>query len=557
MASEATSAKGGVPEPAGFKAARYLVLAALLVLIGIPLAAMILRGARPQLLAGIATPGVMEATANTLFTSGLGALLATVVGAVLAWTIERTDIPARNLFRAAFFAPFLIPPFIGTIGWLAVVGPVGYVNVLYRKATGSGGDLVNLFGPGGIIVLLAIFSYPIVYLVVAAALRRVPAALEEAARAGGAGRFRVVWDVTLPLILPAMLAGFILTLVSNLSDFGVPALLGIPVQYNVLPTLIYSYLVNGTTENPLGAASALGILLLALAALAFALQRRVSKRINVDMAPGLPPDPVALGGARYPVVAMLAVVAFMFSVAPLLALLVSALLRAPGVPLTLENLTLSNIQQALTTPQTIRGAINSVILAAGAALISGLIGSFVATVTTRTKSRLNATLDNLSLAPQALPGTVVAVAWILTGIPLGIYNTRLIILFAYITAFVALVVQATRGPLASIPQALEESARLSGASPLRALRDITLPIAGPAILAGAALVFFTAIRELTISALLVSPGTETLGVVIFNLQEAGAYNSAQALALVVAVVGLVGAGAAVLFGRARGMYGAN
>lgn len=333
--------------------------------------------------------------------------------------------------------------------------------------------------------------------------------------------------------------------------------MGIPVQYNVLSTLIYSYLVNGTTENPLGAASAIGILLLALAAVAFAVQRRVSRRMNVDVAPGLSPDPVALGRARYPVAAALAALAFMFSVAPLLALLVSALLKAPGVPLTLENLTFSNIQQALTTPQTIRGAVNSVVLAAGAALISGLLGSFVATVTTRTKSRLNATLDNLSLAPQALPGTVVAVAWILTGIPLGIYNTRLIILFAYVTAFVALVVQATRGPLASIPPPLEESARLSGASPLRALRDITLPIAGPAIFAGAALVFFTAIRELTISALLVSPGTETLGVVIFNLQEAGAYNSAQALALVVAVVGLVGAGAAVLFARAREMYGAN
>ena len=125
------------------------------------------------------------------------------------------------------------------------------------------------------------------------------------------------------------------------------------------------------------------------------------------------------------------------------------------------------------------------------------------------------------------------------------------ILFAYTTAFVALAVQTVRGALANVPVAYEEAARLSGASPLRALRDVTWPLVSPAILVGAALVFFTAVRELTISALLVAPGSETLGVVIFNLQQAGTYNVSTALALVVAVAGLLGVGAIALLNRGR------
>ena len=548
--AKATSRGEKASEPAGTKLLGYVTLAVLVALVALPLLALLQRGARPELLAGLASDDVLEATVNSLVTSGFGALLATLFGAALAWALERTDVPARNFFRAAFFVPFLVPPFIGAIGWLAVFGPVGYVNAFYNRATGSTGGLVDLYGPGGIIALLALHSYPIVYLTVAAALRGVPASLEEAARASGAGRLRVALDVTLPFVSPALVAGFILVFVSNLSDFGIPALLGLPERYEVLPTLIYGYLVSGSTNDPLGAASSIGVVLLLLAGGALILQRRLSRRLDSD-APGPDPDPVALGKARVPFAALLSAIALVITVAPVAALLVGALLRAPGVPLTPENLTLANLERALVAPATIRGATNSLLLATGAALVCGLLGATVATLIVRARSRLGGVLDALTLGPQALPGTVIAVAWILTAIPVGLYGTKAVILFAYTTAFVALVVQTVRGALANVPVAYEEAARLSGASPFRALRDVTWPLVSPAILVGAALVFFTAVRELTISALLVAPGSETLGVVIFNLQQAGTYNVSTALALVVAVAGLLGVGAIALLGRGR------
>lgn len=530
---------------------RYAAFAALIALVAYPLLALLQRGVRPELLAGLASAEVLEATANSLVTSSLGALLATAFGAALAWALERTDVPARGFFRAVFFVPFLVPPFIGAIGWLAVFGPVGYANALYNRAAGSTEGLVDLYGPGGIVALLALHSYPIVYLTVAAALGSIPGALEEAARASGAGRLRVALDVTLPLVSPALVAGFILVFVSNLSDFGIPALLGLPERYEVLPTLIYGYLVSGSTDDPLGAASSIGVVLLLLAAGALILQRRLSRRLESD-APGPRSEPVSLGAARIPFAALLSVLALLIAVAPVAALLVGALLRAPGVPLIPENLTLANLERALVAPATARGAVNSLLLATGAALLCGLLGAVVATLVVRARSRLNGALDALALAPQALPGTVIAVAWILAGIPLGLYSTKGIILLAYTTAFLALVVQTVRGSLANVPVAFEEAARLSGASPLRTLKDVTWPLVNPAIVVGAGLVFFTAVRELTLSALLVAPGSETLGVVIFNLQQAGNYNVSTALALVVAVAGLLGVGAIALFGRKRG-----
>lgn len=540
----------------GLRPVRYVALAGLVAAVIAPLSALIWRGARPASISKAASPEVAEATVNTLVTSGAGAVLATLFGASLAWTIERTDLPFRNLFRAAFLAPFLIPPFIGTIGWLAIFGPVGYANNAYKRFTGAGEPFFDLYNPVGIVVLLAVFSYPVVYVVVAAALSGIPASLEDAARTGGAGRFAVLRDVTLPLLAPTVVAGFILTLVSNLSDFGVPALLGLPVQYQVLPTLIYRYLVGGGTADPVGAAAALGIVLLAVGVFAFALQRSVSGRAAFPVS-GRPARPVVLGEARLPLAAFLGLTAFAISGAPMLALLAGSLQPAPGVPLTPGNVTFGNIATAATSPTAVEGLYNSLLLAGGAALVCGLLGALVAVLITRSKDRIGSTLDTLALLPQALPGAVVAVGWILVSIPLGFYNTKAVILFAYVTAFLALVVQAVRGPLASVPQSFERAARLSGASPVRTLSDITLPIVATPILAGATLVFFTAVRELTISSLLVSPGTQTLGVVVFNLQDAGAFGSSQALALLVAAASLAGAGGALLVLGGRGAVGRN
>ena len=205
-------------------------------------------------------------------------------------------------------------------------------------------------------------------------------------------------------------------------------------------------------------------------------------------------------------------------------------------------MTFANFTHALSNPSVLSGVGNSVLLALGAGLACTVLGWVIALLLTRTRSFDNVGLDIFALLPQALPGLVVAVAWLLVSPLLGIFNTLWAILAAYVMAFSAIVVQMVRPTSAALSRSFEEAAQTAGASPTRALLTtsgrFTLPIA----VTGGVVVALTAVRELTISILLVAPGTRTLGVVIFNLQQAGDYSAASALAVLVCLAGILGLG---------------
>ncbi|VEW10172.1 spermidine/putrescine ABC transporter membrane protein [Brevibacterium casei] len=173
-----------------------------------------------------------------------------------------------------------------------------------------------------------------------------------------------------------------------------------------------------------------------------------------------------------------------------------------------------------------------------AALVCGILGLAIGVVVARVPSRVTTWLGGAAMLPQAIPGIVIAVAWLALAPTLGLFNTPWLILAAYITSFLALVVQAVAAPLETTPASAEEAARVAGAGRLRSLIDITCRMATPAAVSGALLVAVTAARELTLSVLLLSPGSQTLGVAIFNFQQAGAFSTASAWSLIVAVVGL-------------------
>lgn len=520
----------------GLRLLRIAVLLGLLSVVIVPIIATIAMGSRADFGALLADPAVHTATRNSLVSSGIAALAATALGVGFAVIFERFRFPGQNLLRWFLLIPFLIPPFIGAMSWMALLGVNGPVNQLLSQ---FGIDHnFSIFGGTGVIFLLTVHSYPIAYLVIAAAIRQVPGNLEEAARMSGASNWTVLRTVTLPLIRPGMTAAFMLTFVSSLSDFGIPALIGLPERYTTLTTLVYRELSSPSTTNPLPEVSAISMVLMAVALVAILAQRGRSQPTQI----------IASAAARNYQSGVLGYVAMVstwvwvavVSILPLFALASQALLPAPGIPLTVENMTFDNIISALTSPTAVTGMQNSVMLAAGAAVLTAILGLGVALLLSRSKHPTNPTIDVVANLPQALPGLVIAVGWLLVAPSLGIFNSPVVILLAYVMAFLALVVQQLRGPLASVSATLEEAATISGASRLRAIIGITGRIVAPVVVTGAVMVFLTAVRELTISILLVAPGSQTLGVAIFNLQQAGNYNAASALALVVAVVGIAG-----------------
>jgi iron(III) transport system permease protein len=519
--------------------ALWLVSAAVVL---VPLGAIVVLAFSANHLPLLLSGDILQAGLNSLVSATVSGVLAVAAGTLLALLLDRTDLRGRKVLRLFALTPLLVPPFVGAIAWIGIAGPTGPVNVAWTAW--FGGPLWNIYGGDGVIVLLAIHSYPIAYMIVSAALRRIPTDLEQAARISGASAPRAVRTITLPLLRPAMLSAFILIAVGNLADFGIPSIIGLPERYVTLSTLIYRYIQSGTVERPLEVISTIGVVLLVVAALAMVVDLLVSRsRFELDGSASAV-QLLPLGVARLPltVVTWLGVLAI--TLLPLLALTSQALLPAPGVPLTWENLTLDNIVRATSAPAALTGALNSVLLSMLAGVICAVLGLAIGTVVTRTTARSNTALKTVAMLPQAIPGLVIAVGWLIIAPRIGLFNTPWLILCAYVMAFVAIVVQSVSAPLTATPMTAEEAARISGASRLRALFDISWRMAVPAAIAGGGLVVLTAVRELTISVLLLAPGAQTLGVNIFSLQQAGAYNAASALSLLITLVGLAGLGLA-------------
>lgn len=531
-----------VPSPgAGIDGLRLVVVLVLCFSFVLPVAAVISLALNPGAMAQVLTRSVLVATWHSIVTAGVSAVLAIVIGALLVLLLDRSDVRGRGGLRLLFLSPFLVPPFIGAIAWIGLLGPQGTISGLLDRVFGWSELPFSIYGAGGIIALLTIHSYPIAYIVISAAMKRIPASLEEASLIAGAPRSRTMVSITMPLLRPTLIAAFTLCAVSNLSDFGIPALLGLQVNYYTLATLIYRFLVAGVVDDPLGVSSSIGLALLLLAVGAVVLQRKISGTIRLDPT-GERVGTLHTGGLRLPCTVIAWLAAAGFALLPLLSLAQQSLRPAPGVPLTWKTATLDNFVEIVRYPGAISGVVNSVTLSIGAALICGVVGLTIGSLITRTRARSNLFLDIGSTLPQSMPGLVIGIGWIIAGIWVGVYGTRWVLLFAYVTAFTALVVQAVRGPLSDADPSLEEAARISGAGGLRTLLDVTWRAAVPAALSGMVLVALTAVRELTISVLLASPGNRTLGVVIFDLQQSGSYSAAASLALLVTIVGLLGLG---------------
>lgn len=471
---------------------------------------------------------------NSVWTAAAATVLATLIGTLAAFVVQRTDIPFRDGFRFLFMLPFAMPPLFAAMGWVQLLGPVGLVSRALQNLFGWPFVPWSIYGPGGIIFVLAVTVYPFVFITVAGALQRMDSSLEEAARTAGVGPFRIMKDITLPLVLPAILGGALLAFVAAIDNFGVPAVLGLRRRFYVLTTRIYEALT--IPDIPL--ATAMSILLVMLAVAALGLLRWLegsTSRYTVVSGKSVRPHIIRLGRARpYVFVAMLAVMIIVV-IMPLMALVITSLLPYWGAPLDPEILTLQNYQRAFAQEGAKRGIVNSLLLAPLAATILVVIGTLISYLNVKAKMPGAGFLDALGTVPYALPGSVIGIAMILawSNPPIGppLYGTIWILLMAYLMRYLAYALRSTRATLHQIHDSLEEAALTSGASPMRTLRDITVPLLKPGMIAGWVLIFMPAFRELTVSVLIWGAGAETIGVWVFLLQDSGFPERASALAV--------------------------
>lgn len=494
-------------------------------------------------------PDAYRVLANSLIVAVGAAVCSTALGTGFAWLVARTDLPWRHAWHTLLLLPYMIPPFVGAIAWVYLLSPVGYLNQLWIALTSASTPLVIIYGPIGIIFVLTLYGYPIAYLAMLGVLERMNPVLEEAARMARATPARVLWDITLPLMLPGLLSGGLLVFLSSLANFGIPAVLGFPVRYFVLPTKIYSTILNFDLRENLQVAAALSMWLVVIAGIVLALHQRVVQRGQFVVVTGQAAavTRVALGKWRWPLAASLAGFAVTSVALPLGAIVLTSITRAYGLAPTPANLTLQHYATILGgVPKVHRALLNSLGLAAGAATVITLLALGIGYLIGRVHIRGARVLELIITVPYAVPGTVVALAMILAWLrPLPLLHVRLydtlgIILLAYIARFLVFGVRTVLAGLSQVHASLEEAARMSGASALEAFKDIVVPILRPSLVAGWFLVFIPAIAELTLSILLFSVGNETLGVVIFGLHEEGkiALSAALAFLVTLCLVGL-------------------
>jgi iron(III) transport system permease protein len=487
-----------------------------------------------RFLSVIGSAAALDAAWNTLAVSALGMLGALAIGAPAAALAALTDMPGRRAIVFLLLLPLMIAPQVTALAWLRAFGPASPLLGALGLAPPPGTPN-PLLGMGGVALLFSVQHAPLVFLTLRAALQTLPRDLVEAARASGAGSWRSLRDVAAPMLAPQLAAAAALAFVAGVGNFGIAALLGLPVGFLTLPTLIWRELAS-SGPRVIGDVAALSLLTGLVAGLGVLAQAAAAARAPV-FTPGAPAR-FALGfwgwvasGAAFSLLGL----GLLFPVAGLAA---ASLLPAFGVPLRADTVTLANYVEVLGRQAvTLRAFANSTLLAGGAALILAAAAPLMARALGRLPGRAARLAEGLAELPYALPGVVLAVATILIflrPLPLlgvTLYATPWIILFAYLARFLPLALKPVTAALRAAPPELEEAAAACGAGPWRRLRNVVAPLVAPAALAGGLLVFLSAFNELTVSALLWSAGTETLGVVLFNLEDGGYGGLSAAVAM--------------------------
>lgn len=490
-------------------------------------------------------PGVLGAIGNSVWTSTASAVLATALGTAAALATERTALPGRAWLRGAQLLQLVAPPFVMAIGWTRAYGPQG----LSDQALGVA--LPGLYGPLGIVLLLTVAAEPLSWLLVAAALASRPETdLERAARVSGAGPWRAAADVSLPLLRPAILSSAVVTFVFGLNAFGVPAVLGTPAHVATITTRLYSDLAQSADPAMFTEAIVLALLLVLVAVLVVGpadawLTGRPAVRSahpGVDHPVWTPSRRQRSGAAGAMLVAGLLV-----TLIPLVAILLTALTRAVGLPPVPANWTLANFAQAL-DQRLLDALANSLLLGVLAASIVVPLGALLAVLGRRPRLR---PLRSAATVGFALPGSALAVA-VLIAYGDWLVDTLAIILVAYVAKFWALGQRQVAGALDRLPPDSLRAARASGAGPLDVLRSIAAPLLRPSLLAAWLVVFLFAVHELTMSSLLYGPTSQTLAVVVINASELGDPTVTSALAvLLLGLVAVIAAPVVVLGRRSR------
>lgn len=500
-----------------------------------------------------ADPDFWDAFRNSLVIAAGMTLIAVPLGAILAFVMVRTDLPGRRWIEPLLLVPVFVSPMVLAFGYVVSAGPVGFYSVWARNLFG---DVPwNVYSLTAIAVIAGLTHVPHVYLYSSSALRSLGSDVEEAARMAGASPFKVAKDVSLPMVMPALLFSGVLVFFLGFEIFGLPLVLGDPEGHLVLATYLYK-LTNklGTPSYHLMAAVAVCIVALTfpLVLLQRYLLRNAGKYVTVKGKAGrqrlLP-----LGAWRWPAAAIVAFWLVVTVVVPLSGIALRSVVSSWGEGVVLADvLTLDHFREVWDQPTLLRGIVNTILIGVIGGALAVACYTAIGLATHRRNDGWSRFVDYLVLVPRAIPGLLAGLAflWVFLFVPFlaPLRTTIFSIWLAYTVVWIAYGMRLVSSSLLQVGPELEEAARSAGATRGQVNRHVTLPLIRYGLLAAWLLVFLIFEREYSTGVYLLAPGTEVIGSLLVSLWGTGAADMVAALSLINVVLVAIGLAIALRFG---------
>ncbi len=486
---------------------------------------------------------------NTLITAFLSMIFGVLIAFPLAFLVGRTNLYGRKIFRTLFLMTYMVPPYVGAMAWLRLLNPkVGTLNVFLENLFGLSEAPFDIYSIGGLVWVLTTFYYPYAFITLSRAMENMDPSLEEASRISGASPLKTLFTVTLPLMLPSIAASALLVFVAAASCYGIPSIIGAPAKIYTITTRIVDYVYVGSADG-LTDATVLAVFLMVLALLILFVSNFVIGRRDYITISGksVRPNIVDLGRWRIPLTILTGIFAVVVIVIPFASVFATSFTVNMGKSVFAEgNFTLKYWETIFSRGNILKSAGNSVVSSVWAASLGMIVCIIMAYLLKRTNVRGRSIPDFLITVGSGTPSVVIALALIMTmsgRFGINIYNTMWIMVIAYMIKYMLMGMRTVVSALSRVSPSLEEAAQVSGAGWLRRLKDVVFPLIVPSVVAGWFLIFMPCFYELTMSNMLYSDKTKTLGVELFLYQTYHSQQTAAALAggilIIVAVLNFV------------------
>ena len=459
-------------------------------------------------------------------------VFAAVLGVFIAYVMTRYNVPGKNFLHILIIMSLMSPPFIGAYSWIVLLGRNG---LLARLMSSIGLTAPTIYGRNGIIFVFTLHLFPYVYLYTSGAMNSIDSSLEEAAENLGMSKLRRIWTITIPVVLPSILAGCIMVFMTSLADFGTPMLLG--EGYTVLPVLVYNEYMSESAVDPY-MASSLSVIIVACSLVMLGFQKLVVDKKNYTMSTLRPPQETKLHGMKRFLTALPIYIVLFLALLPQVVVICQSFVERSfsGV---VQGINLNNYRTILSRLGS--NIFNTYYFSLVAIVFIVILGILVSYILVRKKGKVASVIDTLIMFPYVIPGSVLGIGLIVAfnRPPIVLVGTATIMIISYIVRKLPYTVRSGSAFLYQMDPSVEEASINLGVSPMKTFFTVTARMMMPGVMSGAVLSWITCINELSSSIMLYSGKTSTIAVAIYQEVTRMSDGTAGALATILTLTTVI------------------